>query len=588
MNRRRDRALEEVAAFLDKDSEFERVSPGESVLQRSRVLLGEWKTIYPFWQGRHLHIVLPEYFPDEYPHLILDGDVSELWRDYPHIERNGKLCLISNSSAINSDSPVSLIKDAIFRAKRILTEPAIEDHRDEALIYWSLSLDDKKYSAVSCDSSLESMERCVTGVLGEKLVLAANEKNATVWLKNSEGEKAKFRFFAPSFVVRLPLALTPKDYPLSPNNIRFIVQKYATLDVKKDFEELLFKTGKLYTVVMVQHCSSGTALTAVIGYGLNVAKSKSVNRGFRPGKVPVEIMAQRSSNSLNMETIHRVNVNRVDAKWIHTRGGDGSDLSEKKIVLIGCGSLGGYVAHLLARTGIGALTFLDNDILEWANVGRHILGASSVGKSKSQSIEKQLKKELPHLALSSFFGDWREWVKNKSAHETILGSDLIISTVADWSCERPLNFFLREHSKTSIFTWLEPYGFAGHILTVAREGGCLECGMDSFGRFCQRATEFHSDTYKKEPGGCAYYQQYGPTKLMALAARVAENAVRALTNAPSNSSLETVLSEVDRLSAKGGKLTKAYKDALKGDGQIVLSSEWKIKSECKCCSVING
>jgi tRNA A37 threonylcarbamoyladenosine dehydratase len=52
-------------------------------------------------------------------------------------------------------------------------------------------------------------------------------------------------------------------------------------------------------------------------------------------------------------------------------------------LLIGCGSLGGYVAHLLSRAGVGRLTLTDNDCLGWENLGRHILGASSIGRWKA-------------------------------------------------------------------------------------------------------------------------------------------------------------------------------------------------------------
>jgi molybdopterin/thiamine biosynthesis adenylyltransferase len=46
-------------------------------------------------------------------------------------------------------------------------------------------------------------------------------------------------------------------------------------------------------------------------------------------------------------------------------------LFDKKILLVGCGSVGSTIASELARAGVGHFILADPDILEPANVSRH-------------------------------------------------------------------------------------------------------------------------------------------------------------------------------------------------------------------------
>ena len=75
-------------------------------------------------------------------------------------------------------------------------------------------------------------------------------------------------------------------------------------------------------------------------------------------------------------------------------------LSDKKILLVGCGAIGGYLANSLAKIGAGAtdsstLVLVDFDNLEIENVGRHLLGAKDVGKNKAIALQQYITEQLP-------------------------------------------------------------------------------------------------------------------------------------------------------------------------------------------------
>lgn len=94
----------------------------------------------------------------------------------------------------------------------------------------------------------------------------------------------------------------------------------------------------------------------------------------------------------------RLSVVKADGATLQSRDKERVEvLSSKCIALIGCGTIGGYLAHLLIRNGAGSdrksFHLFDNDELKPHNFSRHTLTSSSFGKNKA--------KELAHSLLQS-------------------------------------------------------------------------------------------------------------------------------------------------------------------------------------------
>ena len=61
-------------------------------------------------------------------------------------------------------------------------------------------------------------------------------------------------------------------------------------------------------------------------------------------------------------------------------------LKEKKVLVAGCGGLGGSIIELLARSGIGHLVLADSDVFEPSNMNRQILcTVDTLGKGKADT-----------------------------------------------------------------------------------------------------------------------------------------------------------------------------------------------------------
>ena len=58
-------------------------------------------------------------------------------------------------------------------------------------------------------------------------------------------------------------------------------------------------------------------------------------------------------------------------------------LKRSKVAVFGIGGVGGYVAEALARSGVGSLVLVDNDVVSITNLNRQIIALhSTIGKAK--------------------------------------------------------------------------------------------------------------------------------------------------------------------------------------------------------------
>src|SRR4051812_39736412 len=72
------------------------------------------------------------------------------------------------------------------------------------------------------------------------------------------------------------------------------------------------------------------------------------------------------------------------------------------VTVLGCGSVGAPVAVALAQAGVGRINLVDHDALAWANVGRHPLGAPSLGRNKAEALAAKLRSDFPHATFEAF------------------------------------------------------------------------------------------------------------------------------------------------------------------------------------------
>lgn len=71
-------------------------------------------------------------------------------------------------------------------------------------------------------------------------------------------------------------------------------------------------------------------------------------------------------------------------------------IKNKTVLILGLGGVGGYVVEALARSGVGNLIIVDQDIIDISNINRQIIALhSNIGKSKVEAWQERIKDIMP-------------------------------------------------------------------------------------------------------------------------------------------------------------------------------------------------
>jgi len=92
--------------------------------------------------------------------------------------------------------------------------------------------------------------------------------------------------------------------------------------------------------------------------------------------------------------------------WIGEQGQQ--KLSAARLVIVGCGALGGTVAQQLTRAGVGHLAIIDRDIVELSNLQRQVLydeGDVAAGLPKAIVAKDRLSKINSQIEIEAHVAD---------------------------------------------------------------------------------------------------------------------------------------------------------------------------------------
>ena len=240
--------------------------------------------------------------------------------------------------------------------------------------------------------------------------------------------------------------------------------------------------------VILQAASEGmpvflSAPNAIIGWGVTLppilAATKARTRGFRPSFLPKAI--QRAPETVTLD--RKVGL-EVDLRQCVERNLLGQpSLIGKSVTLIGCGTIGGYLARLLAQSGAGCgalFTLYDTDRLSPGNIGRHALGVMRLGQNKALAVAEWLHTDFhPDVDARGIDTDAvRAWSE-------IAKSDLVIDATGEQNVSTALNhLFMQmpyEGAPTLLHTWVFGNGVAAQsFLNLRDQGACYRCLKTDF------------------------------------------------------------------------------------------------------------
>ncbi|MCH8247965.1 MAG: ThiF family adenylyltransferase [Proteobacteria bacterium] len=262
-------------------------------------------------------------------------------------------------------------------------------------------------------------------------------------------------------------------------------------------------------------------------------------------------------------------------------------LKDKRVAVVGCGSLGSEFVAMIAKAGVGNITIVDGESLAWANIGRHSLGASSVRLNKAVAMKSMLAATLPHVRVDAV--DSRLGLQDEALVENIMSADIIVSATGSWSTASLLNaqWLVAGHAPDMIVTWMEAHAIAAHSVHLSKRhpSGCLQCGYSSTGTPRLEVTEWENDPTLRVPACGGVFMPYGPIGLSQSATLAAEDCVELLCGVEHSDNHRIWVGRRIQLEEAGGRFTDRWVAEM-GDpdlGGLMCSRRWEADAGCDAC-----
>lgn len=588
--------LESAAEAIESHLGPQAIRLGSQALRTyapSRRVRYGWQILVQFSDApRRLNVLLTADTPFRPPLVALADPPPKL--TWPHVEDDGVLCLLPESAAVDYTIPAAVLDRLLGEAVPLIEScigpvgPSDAEFRREFLSYWGRAVD----NAVAPISllSTEPPSRPVRVWQGDHTWVFGEDDNAIVkWLSNRWGLSDKWNETSAAGLVWLNEPMAPKEYPANGAQLKELLHK-ADSSAHSVVQRLIREDFRSLQLVLAAPTDNGPCFCAV---ELRRPSPTSIARrnvdvmtsGFRRGHVPSSVVLARALSQPS--AVSRTRVERADVDWVHNRGQDGRIrmLNTTKVLLIGCGSLGGAVAQHMAMAGVGHLVLFDPDELSRPNTGRHTLGASHVGINKATAMADELRKRFPHITVEPVPKRWQEADDWRSF---LAGSSLVVSATGDWASDAALNVRILSEEKAppTVYGWIEAHASAGHAVAIVPDAGCLQCGFHPNGKPKIQATTWSQQTLRQEPACGAAFQPYGPIELSHSVALLSDLALDCLFAHPPDSTYRIWFGSTSRLHQLGGQWDNSLADKFgdPGPGERVARTVWVRDPQCRICS----
>ena len=95
----------------------------------------------------------------------------------------------------------------------------------------------------------------------------------------------------------------------------------------------------------------------------------------------------------------------------------------KRVLVVGCGGLGGHLIDMLARIGVGFLRVVDGDVFEPSNLNRQLLSeVPLLGVSKARAAAARVSRVNPEITVEAV----DSFLTEKNARRLLLSCDVVL------------------------------------------------------------------------------------------------------------------------------------------------------------------
>jgi len=333
----------------------------------------------------------------------------------PHVNNGGYLCYVEELEADWNPNNLKGIYTTVDQQIQKTLDNSIKSLQSgqveqtelegEFAAYW------KPEYCVYTLSSLESLHGKNSTLATNKFIDNSSRQESTLYCANTKDIHQKWLMQRElyesdsqklnTFMVKVrPTRLSGVNWPPK-NSVEFfewlsVVDHNAKANLVKYFAEhplkhhlILLDVDKQDTLGLILELNQKAVQLSTYA---NHKKSGKGGRKFNLGRVSSVLSGQYAFNKFQ-----KISFAKADQDTVLSRNRSRpeiGDLRPKTIALIGCGTIGGYVAELLIRSGagmgIGHFHLFDTDIYGPHNFGRHTLNSRDFGKNKAVALKQSL------------------------------------------------------------------------------------------------------------------------------------------------------------------------------------------------------
>lgn len=437
--------------------------------------------------------------PDDWAQYLIDLYIAAETIPYiPHIDNKGKLCLYDLEGSFIEKDLLGVLNQCILQAQSLIKEGVNKENWNDFFKEFDsyiMCLPGCKIAKVVIPELKENQKisYCATNKIGKK-----REKKETYaeYLKRAKAKS----FFASSDAndfkswgyknqikngLYLYIEAGESIYPPKidrPLDIECLNAIFKSIKLTKTVNKLIENPKKELFLVFGIKQPEGSFNT----FGAIIKDADFDTR------INLKLKSMREAIPLFIE--------RLDEHSLLSRTAfDKNVLSDKKYLLIGCGSIGGYVFSDLIKSGCKDITLIDHDLMKPENIYRHLLGKDYIGYYKAEALRIFGEKSLPGLKIKTV----DEKLQNafEDAGIEFDDYDYIIAATGNSILNSWINNYVNNTGiNTPIFyIWNEPLDIGSHVAIIQRDRiGCYDCifrrdetiGLYDFTSYCKPGQKF--------------------------------------------------------------------------------------------------
>ena len=155
-------------------------------------------------------------------------------------------------------------------------------------------------------------------------------------------------------------------------------------------------------------------------------------------------------------------------------------MNSKRVVILGCGSVGSLVAMELARAGVGNFLLADPDTMEYHNICRHQCGIEDVGDLKVNALSRKLLNINPTVKIKIFDGIIQNIPKEMLDRFCVPGETIFVGCADNRTADVYSNRISIYYGAAFLSIGFWERAFAGEIFYHIPDKNmpCYECALE--------------------------------------------------------------------------------------------------------------